>query len=298
MPLFTTNHEQASPPSTGSFKARAGRLLIPLLLFGAALLLGLYLSAPMPAIEQRLIEEVKSNSGLTLSIGSSRLTPLLNLNLRDLTLAGTPWPEPPLPIDQLTLSPAWWSLFSLDPAVNWEGQLLGGSIAGSAKASGFWQARADGLVLDLVVWPEAELRIKAQLLSVRASSAQPLTETTISGFELILDRVRLFAPLVPDSTGQGLNLGRIEMKVTGRGPSLVLEDLKAREGTLSLSGQGSLLLAREFDRSRVNLTLELAPTTEAPDELGSLLELFAQKQGDGRFRLKFSGAMNRLALRP
>ena len=125
-----------------------------------------------------------------------------------------------------------------------------------------------------------------------------MNETTISDLELILDRVRVFGPLLPGGTEQGLNLGRIELKIDGRGPSLVVKELQASEGALNLTGQGSLLLASELARSRVNLSLELAPTTQAPPELGSLLELFAPRQTDGRFQLKLSGAINRLALRP
>ena len=179
MPPFATHHEQEAPPLTGNLKARTGRMLAPLLLFGAAFLFGIYLFAPMPAIEQRLIEEVRSNSPLTLSIGSSRLTPWMNLHLGDLSLAGTPWPQPPLYIDELTISPDWLSLISTDPTVSWEGQLLGGSIAGNTNSSGLWQGKANALELDLAVWPEAGIKIKAQLLSASASSALPLAETTI-----------------------------------------------------------------------------------------------------------------------
>lgn len=296
--LTATQQKQTSP---GDRPRRAGPRpgfgLKAVLLFATAFVTGVFLWAPLPAVEQRLIAEVDQRTGLQLSIGASRLTPWLSLQLDDLQLQGEDLILSPLVIERLSISPTWSRLFSTDPAVSWRGQLWQGHLQGSVGKGGDWRFSGQDLHLNLPVWPEAGLVLTAMLSAAHLESAQPLKTDTASRLQLQLDQVRISGPGVPGDP-RGLLLGQVSLRATGQGPALNISELRARDGVVNLVGQGSVLLAAEPLKSRANLTLSLMPTASAPADLVSLLELLGKPQSDGHFQLKVSGPLEQLALRP
>jgi type II secretion system protein N len=93
--------------------------------------------------------------------------------------------------------------------------------------------------------------------------------------------------------GQPLNLGKITIEGSGQGNNLRIATLTANGGDVTISGNGMLLIGASAAASHINLDLTLRPARTASPSMAALLDLAANRQSDGSYRLRLNGSLGK-----
>lgn len=275
-----------------------GFWLLGAALFLVTFLLGFSLWLPLDVIGNRLAREVERQTSLQLSVGTLSHAPLLALRGRDLTLQGENLLLAPLVIDQVDLGPKWFSLFTADPAVDWQAQLLKGTMEGVFHRSGTMKVAGSKLQLNLTWKAQPTLAATGLLTAGQLVTSLPLQKETASRFELNLDNVQLLGLGIVSEDSDGLLLGTIQLQANGKGRAFKIERLLASGGDVEAKGEGTLLMTGNPQDSLINLSLNLRTTAKTAPEITSLLELIGKRQADGGFLVKLGGTLSSPVMSP
>jgi type II secretion system protein N len=271
------------------------------LLAGAGLLLlgmltGVYLFFPAETLKHRITQELEMRTGVEMQIEQVALYPLLTLDARGIELGLTGLPHP-LPIEALSIAPQWSTLFSADPGVLVQCSLMNGTITAGLLRSGAISTRATGLRFDLPIQKPLPFNVTGTLSEAAFDGDTRLDKEAKTHLTLRLTDVSVLGLELLRADGHGLALGEIVLEVDGQGRAMRINTLTANGGDLDVNGEGTLLIGRTTETSRIKLTLQVLPGPNADPSIATLLELVGKPEPDGRYSLKLSGTLAKPVIR-
>lgn len=269
-------------------RSRGGAILTGTALFILAFLVGLHLFFPTTTIQQWLIAEIALRTPVSIQPAKMTLRPVFTLSGRDIVAT---YDNRQFVINELHVKPLWSSLLGGDPGVTVAATLLQGRLDAALQRGGATSLRAEGVKLaDLPVHPETRTLLSGTLVKGTLQGSFPAQKGSDSRLAVEMTDTKLTV------LGQPLALGKLAIEGSAQGNNLRLTTLTASGGDLSIAGTGNLLLGPSAAASRISLDLSLKPSPTAPPALTALLDLTGQRQADGSYRLKLSGAPNQLGL--
>lgn len=286
----------ATPFGGQGFRFYLGALA--LLLTG--IVAGFYLFFPASALQQRLELEIAARTPLDARIEKVSLLFPLGLKGKGIHLAARKpaagSPPAGFTVTALELTPLWWTLIGSNPGLAFQADVQGGQIDGSLWKNGSLEARLQQLSFSAPVGAGVPLLLTGQLGKGEIAGAWPLQPTSETRLILSFDRIELGGLASLGLTSDALPLGTVSLVGTGRGNALKVERLTASGGSLEVTGEGTVMLSEPLARSRLNLNLVLRPGRQLDQGFTDLLELFAQAEPDGSYRLRLTGPLTQVAV--
>ena len=266
-----------------------------LFLLGA--FVGFYLFFPAEALKQRIIQEVGTRTRVVVQIDQVTLYPLLTLDAErvSLNIAGLPQP---LEIEQLRLTPQWFTLLAGNPGVQLQADIMSGTITADLQKSGALSAKAMGLRFDLPLQNPIPFNVTGTLDDLTLDSSLRLGSEIKTLMSLRLTDVSILGLDLFTAESPGVALGEVVLEVDGQGRSMRITSLATKGGDLVVDGEGTLLIGRTAATSRIKLALQVRPGPNADPSLSSLLELAGKPGQDGRYPLNLSGTLAKPILKP
>jgi len=286
----------AAPFGGQGFRFYLGALA--LLLTG--IIAGFYLFFPASTLQQRLELEIASRTPLDARIEEVSLLFPLGLKAKGIHLsarkpaAGSPPAD--FTVTALELTPRWRTLISRNPGLAFQAEVLSGQIEGSLWKNGSIEARLRRLSFSAPVGAGVPLLLTGQLGKGEITGAWPLQPTSETRLNLSFDKLELGGLTTLGLTSDTLPLGAVSLVGSGSGNALKIERLNASGGSLEVTGEGTVMLAELLTRSRLNLNLVLRPGRQLDRSFADLLELFAQAEPDGSYRLRLTGPLTQVAV--
>lgn len=266
---------------------------LALLLFG--FIAGFYLFFPTSILQQRLEAEIASRTPMDVRIKSVSLLFPPGLQARDLHLTGGS-PPTEFTVDQISLSPLWRTLVGKNPGLAFHSNVLGGQVAGNLRKDGSLSANLQSLTFSAPVGGPLPIQLAGRLGKGDFQGALPLQSAAQTSISLALEQIRVSGLAALGLSEDTLVLGTVVLNGSGRGNALKIDRLSASGGNLEVTGDGTVMLAEPLDRSRLNLNLVLRPGQQLDKTLADLLEVFAQAQPDGTFRLRLTGSLRSVTI--
>ncbi|MEJ2700108.1 MAG: type II secretion system protein GspN, partial [Desulfuromonadales bacterium] len=256
-------------------------------------LAGFYLFFPVGVLKNRIEQEAFSRAHTEVHIGELDLLFPPGLSGRRITFAtGNPL-VPTVQVSSLDLTPVWHTLVTGNPGVDVHAELMGGSLRGELRRNGSVEAQMTGVTFSEPVAKGSALKVAGMVKEGIFSGAFPLKATTTSRLDLTLDQLRLTGLEGLGVPGGTLSLGTVTLQGSGLGNSFRLDKLASTGGNLEASGSGTLLLAGQPARSRINLSLVLRPTPNLDKKVKDMLDLLLKPGRDGVYRFKVTGSLLR-----
>lgn len=260
-------------------------VVLGMILFIIGAIIGVVLSFPDNILEQRLIAMAEQQGHVTIEKGQIHLG-FINLNGNDLQIKTQQNSIPPIQIDKVTIAPLWKTLVSGNPGMHVNASLFSGQLQADLFKDGLVDASAQDLQLDIPLQNGWNLTFLGRLQSAAISSVIPLTNASQSQLQLVLSQSSI------RESGKDkdmVNLGKVDIKATGKGQAFRITTLTAEGGDFAVSGRGNLRLGNSPATSAISLRLELRPAPEADQGLVELLKLAAKENDDGLYELRISG---------
>ena len=282
---------RSARPSPGKKSGPTGTLVLTATsLFLVAFLLGFYLFFPLDSLSDRIIMEVRERTQTRLTIGDLSLNPFLTLSANDLDIQreGLPFP---LVIDTLRLSPKWSTVFSEDPGVHIDAELMGGFVTADIQKNGQFFTEAEELTVDLPIQKPIPMKVVGTLKRASFNSATRITPETVTELNMRLSDVKVYADKTIATGLDGLDLGEISLVLEGRGRSVQIKSVDASQGAFGIRGSGRLIIGPSMSTSRINLALKIKPAPAADQTLIELLKLTGTLEDDDGFRMRLSGSL-------
>lgn len=289
---FRKKRGTSSAPFGGlGFKFYLG--VLALLLTG--FIAGFYLFFPTGALQQRLELEIASRTPTEARIEAVSLLFPPALQVKNIRLAsGSPPAE--FTVNLLKLTPLWRALTGSNPGLAFHAEVLGGQVDGSLRKNGSLAAKLQNLTFSAPVGGPLPIRLTGQLGKGEFAGALPLQSATETRLNLGFDRLELSGLASFGLASDTLALGTVSLAGSGRANALKIDRLSASGGSLEVTGEGTVMLAEPLDRSRLNLNLVLRPGRQLDRALADLIELFAQAEPDGSFRLRLTGSLAQMSI--
>ncbi len=261
-------------------------------------LTSLYFSLPYDSIEKRLSYEIESKTPYSVKSESTKVTPL-GIKMRGVEISRDG--KEILNIGELSISPAFFSLFRTNKRLPFEAMLYGGSISGSftysSKIRSFVEAKGE--------LKDIKLESLNSSSNLKAEKMSEWVSGLLSG-NLLLN----FAPQLSGNFTLGiddlsleslkfirlLNLGDLEKfrcDIKGEilsGKRIKIEDLKLVGKDVELGLWGDLFPAKKLTSSRVDLGVRLSAKGKARKGL-SVLTASLLAEPDGSYVGKITGSL-------
>lgn len=256
---------------------------------------GFYLFFPTSALQQRLELEIAARTPLDARIGTVSLRFPPGLQAEGIRLAGGS-PPTEWTVNLLELTPLWRNLIGSNPGLSFHAEVLGGQVDGSLRKNGSVAATLQNLTFSAPVGGALPILLTGQLGKGVFAGALPLQTAAETRITLDFARLDLSGLAALGLTNDTLALGTVSLAGNGRANALKIDRLSASGGALEVTGDGTVMLAEPLDRSRLNLNLVLRPGRQLDQSLAELLELFAQVQPDGTFRMRLTGSLRQVSI--
>lgn len=280
-------------PLSAKRKVKWIALTTALLLAGWGI--GMLLFFPASSLENHLENEVatqlRGNGSLDLEDLSLRLP--LRLSARAATLRLKRLPATEIKATDLQISPLWLSLLSGNPGLAYDFKLFGGNTEGFLRRNGEIHLKLENLQLALPLREKSPLAIAGTIERGELSAQWPPRANSASRLNLTINDMRLTGLEAIGSKSGELKLGSLVLQGAGMGNAFKIDRLESRDGQLTATGNGNLLLTNPIEHSRINLAVTLKPTPELDPQLLELLGMFVKKDGAGNFPLHISGTLSR-----
>ena len=280
----------AAPFGGQGFKFYLG--ILTLLLTG--FIAGFYLFFPASTLQHRLELEIAARTPLDARIEAVSLRFPPGLQAESIRLTGGS-PPTELTVNLLKLTPLWRNLIGSNPGLAFHAEVLGGQIDGSLRKNGTVVATLQNLTFSAPVGGALPIRLTGQLGKGEFAGAFPLQTATETSLNLGFDKFELSGLASLGLASDTLALGTVSLVGNGRANALKVDRLSASGGALEVTGDGTVMLAEPLDRSRLNLNLVLRPGRQLDKSFADLLELFAQAEPDGSFRLRLTGSLRQVS---
>jgi type II secretion system protein N len=157
--------------------------------------------------------------------------------------------------------------------------------------SGAINAAATGLRFNLPLQSPLSYNLAGTLREATIDAATRLDPETKTHLVLQLDEVRLLGLEMLNADNPGLALGTINLAADGKGRTIKVTTLTAQGGDLEVSAEGTVLIGRTSATSRIRLTLQVRPGSNADPSITSLLTLAGQPDAEGRYTLQLTGTL-------
>jgi type II secretion system protein N len=273
--------------------ARGRFYLVGAFLLVASFIAGFYLFFPAGILKNRLEQEALTRAHTEVHIGQLALDFPPGILGKQITWdTGNPQ-VPTVQADSLSLSPIWYSLFTTNPGVDLRAELMGGTLRCQYRRKGAVEAKLTGLTFAEPVVAGSALKVAGTVKEGSLTGAFPLRPTTTTRLSLVLDQLRLTGLEGLGVAGGTLSLGTVTLEGSGLGNSFRVEKLASTGGNLEVSGSGTILLADQPARSRINLNLALRPSPSLDKSVRDMLDLFFKPPRDGAYRFQLTGALLR-----
>ena len=270
--------------------------LVCLLLFTCSTLLSFWFFFPAEVLQRRLVEEVSRQTGIKMQGENPEMLLPLGLQL-DLSI----YPDLPELVDfrlaDLQISPVWSSLFTGKPEVHLQGTLAGGRFDARADQHGKVSLNTESIALEELQQKSLDYRVRGRLsgqLEADNLSAEMEGEgefaLQLAGIEIMgLEKIGL-----PGTLPMGLLM--VDGKFNRNRVSF--EKIVASQGVLELSGGGTLLVGDVPEKTRLNLSVRLHPTSSTPEVLRDLLSIAGVRPAaDGSYLLRIGGSLAKPVIR-
>jgi type II secretion system protein N len=295
--LWKKGKAPAAPFGGQGFRFYLGALA--LLLTG--IIAGFHLFFPASALQQRLELEIAARTPLDARIENVSLLFPLGLKGKGIHLAArkaasAASPPAGFTVTALELTPLWRTLFGRNPGLAFQADIQGGQIEGSLWKNGSVEARLQQVAFSAPVGAGVSLLMTGQVGKGEVVGAWPLQPTSETRLNLSFARLDIGGLASLGMTSDALPLGTVSLVGSGRGNALKVERLTASGGSLEITGEGTVMLSEPLARSRLNLDLVLRPGRQLDKGLTDLLELFAQAEPDGSYRLRLTGPLTQVAI--
>ena len=277
-------------PSISKLFSKSKIALATLVLFSLGLFAGFLFSFPALKIKQKMITSIETQGDVTITQGDINIG-FLSIHGSDLLIQPENPLWPTIPIHSFDLSPQWLTLFSSNPGVQLNMQLLDGTLTADIFRDGTLNLVASQLNLAILSQKEQAMTLSGQLEKMTLASVVPLKKSSDSLLTLTLKNVNI------SKNGDlklALNLGDIVIKGFGRGRSFKIISLTTDKGDLSVSGKGGLLLGRDLSTTRLNIKMEIRPQASVDPMILDLLKMGTHQAANGSYELNFSGSLSEL----
>ena len=255
---------------------------------------GLLLFFPATALENRIENEVtaqlRGKGQLELEGLSLRLP--LGLSARQATLRLKQPQTAEIPVTELRVKPLWLSLLTGNPGLAFECEIMGGHAEGFLRREGEILLELKDLQFSFPLLTNSTLAVAGTLEQGELSAQWPPMETSASHLSLSINNAQVTGLDAIGSTSKELALGNLVLQGNGTGNSFKLDRMESRDGQVSITGSGALLLANPIEQSRINLNGTLKPTPELDPQLRDLLGMVT-KEVAGDFPFNISGTLSR-----
>lgn len=261
----------------------------------ASMILGLaaslYFFFPASALEERIEYEINGRTPVEADLRALSLGFPPSLRAEKLTL-NIDKPQPyTLSFDKASVKPLWHTLFGGNPGVAVHSGILGGEGEGTIRRDGAMEVSLARVLFDAPLPALTSLRLSGALQKGKIATAVPLKPTTESHLELHLENLKIEGLKSVGIGSDSLSIGALSLQGKGKGNSFRIEQLNTRGGDFKVSGNGTVLLGRTVESSRLNLNVALSPEQTLDKDIAELLNLFRQPARDGSYRFRVTGTL-------
>lgn len=251
-------------------------------------IIGLMAFFPGDAVRIRLQQELAAAVKKPVELGKTTLS--LPLQLHTTTLAIDPLGPVPFSAEDLTVSPAWTSLFSTTPAAELSATALGGQMHATLNLAGELDFSAQALHWQGGLPDLPSLTLQAALREIN------LTGTVANAFQLnqlraTLDSLSLSGLSKLGAATDSLVLGEVFVQLHQEGQQLMIDQLENRGGDLTIQASGTVSVGPTPQRTRLALDIKLIPQPSSDPGLLSLLQLVSPADQNGHFSLQIKGTL-------
>ncbi|NOY12277.1 MAG: type II secretion system protein GspN, partial [Deltaproteobacteria bacterium] len=184
-----------------------------------------------------------------------------------------------------------------DLAVDLQAKLSGGRVEAQADPDGQLQLELRGVEIGPLQQSRLPYRLQGKLNgNLRVDNSVAVLQGT-GEFRLQL-RDSFLLGLERIGLPERLDLGLLQLEGKFNQRRFSLEKILLTEGSVEMSGGGTLLLAETVEQTRLNLNIRLHPTRLTPDSFRNLLKLSGIKPTtDGSYLLRVAGTLAHPVLR-
>jgi type II secretion system protein N len=284
-------------PAAAFISARFGRFLLPLS-FLLVFLLGFAITAlvnfPDAALRDYVVGAIQQQTGARISIRELSFSPLLTLRARKVS-----W-QPPVKglapvIDRFSVSPLWTTLAGDNPAGRFQAVVAGGTISGHIAKDGSGAVVLTGVHPGVILTAGFHFPVTGKIRgNISAERPMDLLKGK-TNFKLETADLQIGGLAGLGLAANKLALGNLRLRGRVTGRTLRLEDLRNEGGDLSISGHGTVMLAKMPRRSRLNLRFKMRPGARLKSgSFKELLSLAGLKAGrGGSYNLHITGTLAR-----
>ncbi|PLX97815.1 MAG: type II secretion system protein GspN [Desulfuromonas sp.] len=259
-------------------------------------LLGLYLAFPEKALQRRLEFELNRNISGAVSVKSAALSLPFGLTARDIRIRMNDRSIPQIFFDSVEMSPHISALFG-NPGISFNARTGDGKISGSVKQRGPAEIDIDNYLFDEPIQQFSGLKIKGVIRSARLETEVPTQPDSRTRIEVVAENLNLTGLEKVGFSAAEVALGNLELTLNGQGRKLDLERASLSGGDIRASLSGNLSFGRSLPATRLNLTLQVQPTTGLDQSLRSLFDLLGSAGPDASRKLTISGSLARPNIR-
>lgn len=288
---FRSFKQAGKKPARASSKPKLRFYLGALASMIVGLVASLYFFFPTAALEERIEHEINGRTPVeaTLQALSLGFPPALRTEKLTLNIDS---PQPyAMTFDKASVRPLWHTLFGGNPGVAFHTGILGGEGEGTIRRDGSMEFNLTRILVDAPLPALTSLRLSGTLENAQFAAAVPVQPTTESHLEIHLENVKIAGLQAVGMGRDSLFLGAISLLGEGKGKAFRIEQLDSRGGDLKVSGNGTVLLGRTVERSRLNLNVVLSPEQTLDRDIAELINLFRQPGQDGTYRFRVTGTL-------
>ena len=247
---------------------------------------------PKDDLRRPLLTLIQQQTGLDISVGELSLSPLLNIEVKEIAWQPTLKNWPPLEVESFSLSPVWTTLLGRNPAGRFHVSIAGGTVRGRIAKDGSGKALLAGLQLGSIVPSQFSFSPKGTLGGAIEVAKLVGANLGPTDFDFVVDDLRVGGLVGLGLPANELSLGRLRLHGKTTGKTFTLEGLQNEDGDLSLTGHGTILINKRLERCRLNLQIEMRLGGKLGPEFQQLLLFSGHKAGeDGSYKFRFFGTL-------
>lgn len=258
------------------------------LICGLFFVMGLWLFFPAHPVQLRLEQELSQQFQRPVTVGPVEWE--LPLTLAIESLDASVMPRLTLQLEQIKARPVWQSLLQGRLAVALQGQTLGGTIDAEIDTARHLQLQAENLYWDRTIPHLPNIRVNTTIEHFSGSGfTDPINQLEQLQLQLAnftVSGIKEFGAPIDQ-----FNLGRVEVQLSQNEREITINQFSAMDGDLNLDGHGTVMLQRNFIRSRIDLTLTITPSETLDATVVSLIPLIAKQQGNGSYLIRIGGTL-------
>jgi type II secretion system protein N len=282
-----------------SFRSLAGNrrlFALCLILFIVSTFISLWLFFPADVVQRRLVQEMMQTTGIKIQGDNASMLFPFGLKL-DLAIYPEVMELADLKVNNLHVSPAWKTLLSDSPALNFKGSIADGQFLAQAGQDGRLNINAQDVALLGLQQPGNDYRLSGNLTAELHAEELAADMTGQGRFTIEINDAQVLG-LQKIGLPNNFAVGLVQLAGKFNQRRVSVERIVATGGVLGLSGGGTLLVGETPDQTRLNLNLRLYPHQTTPDSLRDMIKLTGiRPTADGSYLLRIGGTLAKPVIR-